>query len=291
MKLFDLHCDTVIPVRERQETLADNTCHVSLTKALSVFEDYTQVMAFFSQHHLDGEENYRRFHEILAYVSPMMRDVPGFHPILAVEGGKLLCSDLSRLDVLHACGVRILTLVWKDVCCVGGAYNTDEGLTAFGRQVVERCFDLGIVPDLSHASDALASDTLDIAEKRGCAVIASHSCSRALCPVPRNLSDEMARRIAAVGGIVGVNLVLEHLGGRQIEDVCRHVYHFADVIGEDRVCLGADLDGTDELPEGIAHVGDLPKLYRALCDNSHSEAFAEKVFYSNAQSFAAAHFF
>ncbi len=290
MKLFDLHCDTVTELRKRGETLLRNTCHVRQEEALRAFDDYTQVFAFWSEDDLEGEDNYRLFYETLRYVQPMLVETARFHPILAVEGGKLLCHDLSRLDALYACGVRILTLVWKDVCCVGGAYNTDIGLTSFGRQVVERCYDLGIVPDLSHASDTMVYEVLAIAERRGGTVMASHSCARALCPHARNLTDDMAKRIADLGGLIGVNLVTEHLGGESVEDVCRHLWHMAKVAGEEHVCLGCDLDGTASLPRGISHVGDLTKIAAFLRKNLHPDGFAEKVFYSNAQTFAKAHF-
>ena len=290
MKLFDLHCDTVTELRKRGETLLRNTCQVKLDEALRAFDDYTQVMAFWSEDDLGGEENYRLFHETLRYVTPMLVETERFHPVIAVEGGKLLCSDLSRLDILRACGVRILTLVWQNVCCVGGAYKTDVGLTPFGRQVVERCYDLGIVPDLSHASDTMAYEVFEIAERRGGTVIASHSCSRAICPHPRNLTDDMAKRIAALGGVIGVNAVPDHLGGNGIDDICRHLLHLAEVAGDDRICLGCDLDGTSELPRGIAHVGDLPQIADCLRKNPHPDGFVEKVFYSNAQTFAKAHF-
>ncbi len=290
MKLFDLHCDTVTELRKRGETLQDNTCQMKLKEALRAFEDYTQVMAFWSEDHVDGEENYRLFFETLQYVSPMLTDSERFHAVLAVEGGKLLCGDLSRLDALYACGVKILTLVWKDVCCMGGAYNTNTGLTLFGRQVVARCYDLGIVPDLSHASDEMAYEVFAIAKERGGTVMASHSCSRALCPHPRNLTDDMARQIASLGGIIGVNLVPDHLGNSECETVCRHLSHLANVAGEDHVGFGCDWDGTSELPRGIHHVEDLAKLAVCLRKNSHSESFIEKVFYSNAQTFAKAHF-
>jgi len=290
MKLFDLHCDTATELYKRGEALLDNTRNISLKRALEAFEDYTQIMAFWSQQDLDDEENYRLFHEALRYVKPMLEETDRFHPILAVEGGKLLCGDLSRLDVLRECGVRVLTLVWADVCCVGGGHNTDVGLTDFGRRVVERCYDLGIVPDLSHASDKMFYETAEIAAKRGGSIIVSHSCSRALHQHTRNLTDDLARVTAELGGIIGVNVVPDHLGGNTIEDVCRHIEHFASVAGEDHVCLGGDLDGTDALPVGIAHVDDFTKIADCLRKNSHSEAFIEKVFYSNAQTFALKHF-
>ena len=72
--------------------------------------------------------------------------------------------------------------------------------------------------------------------------------------------------------------------------MCSNLLHLAEVAGDDRICLGCDLDGTSELPRGIAHVGDLPKIADCLRKNPHPDGFVEKVFYSNAQTFAKAHF-
>jgi membrane dipeptidase len=207
-----------------------------------------------------------------------------------VKNVKIEPSPRWMRERLRACGVRILTLVWGGLCCMGGAHDTDEGLTDFGRQVVERCFDLGIVPDLSHASDKMFYETATMAKERGKAIIVSHSCSRAVCDHSRNLTDEMAKITADLGGIIGVNLVIPHLGDDTVGQVCRHITHFASVAGEDHVCLGCDLDGTAHLPQGIKNVGDLTKIADGLRKNSHSEAFIEKVFYTNAQTFAVKHF-
>lgn len=285
MKLFDLHCDTLTEIRKKRETLEENSCQVSLSLARSVFEEYIQVMAIYSDNSLDGEENYRLFWETLDYAGPMLRG-EGFTPILAVEGSRLLCGKLDRLEKLRDAGVKILTLVWGGECCVGGAHDTSVGLTPFGREVVEGCFDLGIVPDLSHASDRLFEEVVSLAEERKAPVIASHSCSRALFPHSRNLTDEMAKKIARLGGVIGVNLFPHHLGGGTLETVCRHILHFASLVGENGVCLGGDLDGVSALPDGIRTVADLPHLHGELSHYSHSADFADRVFYSNARTFA-----
>ena len=289
MKLFDCHCDTLTELRRRGETLEKNTCQVSFPLAFGAFEEYSQVLAVWSEDDVDGEENYRRFHLTLDYAEPMLTRA-NFHPVLAVEGGKLLCGQIGRLTHLYNRGVRILTLVWKGVCCVGGAYDTDAGLTDFGRETVETCLALGIVPDLSHASDRMFEETAAIAESRRGTILVSHSCARALCPHPRNLTDGMAKRTASLGGVIGVNLVPDHLGGRCLGDVVRHIFHLAEKAGDDHIALGCDFDGTDALPEELPNIGALPRLWDALCKKVHSERFTEKIFYSNAQNFAKAHF-
>ncbi len=288
MKLFDLHCDTLSELYRRKESPEENTCHVSFRRAFSRFEEYGQVTAVWSRHSLDGEENFRQFDEIVGYAAPMLvRE--NFTPILAVEGGKLLCGELRRLDYLRDRGVRILTPVWQGDCCIGGAFDTDHGLTPFGEETIRRCFALGIVPDLSHASDRLFWETAALAKACGGTIMASHSCSRAIFDHPRNLTDDMAKRIAGCGGVIGVSLVTEHLGATTLNKVCEHILHLADTVGEDAVCLGCDFDGTDSLPDGIGGIEDLPKLYAALSESRYSPAFADKVFYTNARNFAMSH--
>ena len=290
VKLFDLHCDTLTEIYRRGEKMSENSCHISFDKAFTSLDEYCQVLAVWSDNKLNGEENFSQFKKILDYSSPLLKHEK-FKFFLAVEGGELLCGDLSRLRFLRDSGVRILTLVWKGDCCIGGAYDTHNGLTPFGKEVLRQCFELGIVPDVSHSSDELFYDTAEFAAKHGGTIIASHSCSREVFSHPRNISDDMARIIAELGGVVGVNLVVEHLGGTSISDVTKHIDHFINVIGEDKVCLGCDFDGTDILPCGINNVGDLVNLYESLCQNKYQVGFADKVFYSNAQNFFKNHLF
>ncbi len=284
MRLFDLHCDTLTEMFKNKEKMTANTCHISFEKAFSVFEKYKQVLAIWSDNNLDAEENYNNFFRVLEYSKPMLEH-ENFEYIISVEGGRLLCGDLSRLDTLYNNGVRILNPVWEGECCVGGAYDTDMGLTAFGRQVIEKCFDIGILPDMSHASDRLFYETADIAAKKNGTIFASHSCSRNIFNHPRNITDDMAKTIAELDGVIGVSLVTYHLGDDKTDKICEHIKYFSSLIGEDKVCLGCDFDGTDMLPRNVTKINDLTKIYELLCENEYSTLFADKVFYSNAQTF------
>ena len=288
MKLFDLHCDTLGEIFRENQRLDKNDRHISLERAMSVFDTYVQVMAVWSEHHIDPDENYVRALAAIDYLDGSYEKTEGFTPILAVEGGKLLNYELSRLDTLYKSGVRIFTLVWKDECCIGGAYNNKAGLTDFGREALERCFELGIVPDLSHSNGVICSEVLSEAKAKGKPVIASHSCSREVFDHERNLSDTDARRIAECGGIVGVNFVGDHLGGRDVETVLAHIDRFKNKCGRSSVCLGGDFDGTsdDSLPHKIKNVSELPNLYDAIAKKYHSEDFADEIFYENARNFA-----
>lgn len=285
MRLFDLHCDTLYEMYKKQEGFTSNTCHISLDK-IRAFDEYTQVTAIFSEHSLPEEETYRQYKSILEYSKKVLpKDGMGFRHILSVEGGEPICGELDRIDEMRLDGVRILTPVWKDVNRIGGAFNTDVGITPFGREVIKRCFDNGIVIDVSHASDELFFDIIELAEKYERPVIASHSCSRDVFFHKRNLTDDMARAIKATGGVIGVNLVDAHLGEASIERLALHIEHFVNIAGEDAICMGCDLDGTDILPQGIEDISSLPLIYDFLCNNIYDAGISDKIFYANAQNF------
>lgn len=288
MKLFDLHCDTLSEAYGKNESMWHNTCHVDIERALSSFDSYTQVFAVWSAYDLSDDECYDRCIDILDYADSEFQNHKNITPIYAVEGAKLLKNDIGRLEILKNRNVKMLTLVWKGICCMGGAYDNDVGLTDFGKDTVEYCLNHGMTVDLSHSNDQICKQTLDIAKKYARPVIASHSCSRSVFDHPRNVNDSIAKRIAECGGVIGVNFVSDHLGGRKIDNVLAHIEHLADICGRESVCLGGDLDGMsdDMLPQSIRDVSDINVLFDAISKKYHSETFAEAIFYSNAQNFA-----
>jgi membrane dipeptidase len=157
---------------------------------------------------------------------------------LAVEDARLLDGDLSRLDILHSRGIRYLTLTWGGKSCIGGAHDTDLGLTEFGRTVVEKCFELSIFADISHGSEALADEVISLAYQCNKPIIASHSNSFSAYPHTRNLRDRHFEDIKALGGIVGISLCRSHLGDNVNESitplhVIRHIDRYMELGGED----------------------------------------------------------
>jgi membrane dipeptidase len=125
--------------------------------------------------------------------------------ILAIEGGHAIEEDLALLRVFHELGVRYLTLTWNNPISwawPARAKGADAGLSPFGREVVREMNRLGMLVDLSHASEKTFYDALETASVP---VLCSHSCARAICDHPRNLRDEQLRALARNGGVVGVN--------------------------------------------------------------------------------------
>ena len=115
--------------------------------------------------------------------------------------------------------------------------------------------------DVSHLSDEGFWDVMDITSGPVCA---SHSNSRRVYPVSRNLTDEMFRAICQTGGVAGLNLYTGFLGEEPVtlEAACRHVLHWLELDGGKHIALGGDLDGCERLPEGLGGVDDYPALAR-----------------------------
>ena len=305
MKICDLHCDTSLELYRHGYSLADAPCAVSLEKAAG-YDRYVQLMAVFTDTRLDDEAGWQQFFavrenllkECETHAVPLCRtgaelaDTLRFTEqknafLLTVEDARILNGRIERLEELYRAGVSVITPLWGGLTCIGGSHNTDSGLSDFGKAVVEGCFDLGIAVDLSHASTRSADDIFDIAEKKNGKVLATHSNAWALCRHTRNLSDDRLRRLAALNGVIGVNLYVRFLTEQDdctMDDVLRHIEYLAEVMGEDRVAFGADWDGAD-VPEDLPDISAMTRLIPALTDKGYSPAFLDKLFYENAAAF------
>ena len=138
--------------------------------------------------------------------------------LLGMENGAPLQNDLSLLRMFHRMGVRYLTLTHSRSNQICDSCNSPEpvwhGLSPFGREVVAECNRLGIMVDISHTSDETVWDVLNCSKTP---IIASHSCCRALCNHPRNLTDDMIKAIAEKGGVVQVNFYPSFLSEKYTE--------------------------------------------------------------------------
>ena len=308
MRLCDLHCDTLTEIDKHGGDLAENGLQISLRRT-AIFESYVQVLAVWCDKELSDEASFERFCRIAdgfrAWAAgrddaPLCETGDAIRSavengkraaVLAVEDARLLAGRIERLDVLREKGVRLLTLQWAGETATGGAWNTHTGLTDFGRAVVGRCFDLGIVPDLSHASREVTDEVLLMAEARGLPVVCTHSDSYTLTPHGRNVTDETYRRIAALGGVVGVCLCPGHLSDKSSassDDAAAHILRGL-AIAPDAVALGCDFDGIgDDTPTDLPNVSALPLLYGKVRDAA-GDALADKAFFGNAYRFLTTH--
>lgn len=134
-----------------------------------------------------------------------------FATMLGVEGGHMIEDELSNLDNLYIRGARYMTLTWNNSTswATSAADETTKvetllhkGLTEFGKSVVNRMNELGMIVDVSHIGEQTFWDVMKITKKP---VIASHSDVWSLCPNRRNLKDEQIKAIAKNGGVIHLN--------------------------------------------------------------------------------------
>ncbi len=306
LSLSDLHCDTLYEIFAKQKSVNDPSLAVSLDPlAVHPYQKHTQVTAIWSDSSLSDEDSFLQcvsileqlqehrifdcFYRGVGNASFFLEQSKAF--LLGVEDARLLSGEISRLTFLHQKGVRILTLLWKGVSCIGGAYDTDRGLTAFGKEVVTCSTELGIVCDISHASIRSAYDTIEMAN--GAPVIASHSDSFSVYPHPRNITDSLFSDIKQTGGLVGINLYDVHLGmhalrGTATDMILRHIDHFLSIGGEDVICFGCDFDGA-QTPLEYQHPEDLYSLSNEMVRRGYSERVIQKIFWKNADRFIMKH--
>jgi membrane dipeptidase len=182
--------------------------------------------------------------------------------LLAIEGAHALDGDPANVDRLAAAGYRMVGLAhFFDNAFGGSAHGIEKGgLTAAGRDIVERLEERSILVDLAHASAAVIDDVLAIAKRP---VIASHTGVRATADNARNLGDDQLRAIAATGGMVGIGFWPTASGGEDALSIARAIAHSAAVIGPDHVGLGSDFDGAVPVPFDVSGLGLLTEALLA----------------------------
>jgi membrane dipeptidase len=202
--------------------------------------------------------------------------------VIGFEGAEALEGDLGLLRAFYRLGLRVITVTWsRRNQAADGTYEarTGGGLTNFGLELVAECNRLGIVLDISHLAPAGARDLLNSSSDP---IIASHSNAYALCPHPRNLSDEQLRALANKGGVVGVTFVPAFIvpepGQASLDMLLDHIDHIVQVAGIDHVALGSDFDGFGpNVPLGLEDVTCMPAITAGLGARGYSEAEIQRV--------------
>ncbi|MGK6350658.1 dipeptidase [Parapedobacter sp. DT-150] len=248
--------------------------------------------------------------------------------VIGVEGGHMIEGRMEYLDSLYARGARYLTLTWNN--SVDWATSaTDEtrnpstlkhnkGLNDFGRQVVRRMNELGMMVDLSHVGRQTFFDVMETTTKP---VIVSHSNAYALMAHPRNLQDDQIRAVAENGGVICLNFYSGFLDPMHYTKINRlyekyvsakdsvkrssdgkysrlpaaakeelrppvsllfdHIDYMVKLAGIDHVGIGSDFDGITSTPKGLNDCRDFPKITEGLLQRGYSEADIRKILGQN----------
>ncbi len=313
MDYFDLHCDTIYELskyalrsKKGDGTLCQNSGQLDLERA-GRFGHYAQFFALFCgakpirtarqahsilTHLIDTARNaFASNADILAQCRTaddlyMARQQHKSAAFLSIEGAELLQTEEDVRLALDA-GVRIVTLTWNHRSRYGCGAATDNtaGLTAEGVRLARTLSENGVILDVSHLSERGFWDLMEHTEGP---ILATHSNSRAICPHLRNLTDEQFSAICARGGRVGINFYVPFLTQAEhadCDDIVRHIDHFCSLGGEKNLCIGADWDGCNRLPDGMEDVTGMERLTEALTRHGYTEEQISDLMYDNANRF------
>lgn len=305
--LFDLHCDTPFEMLRQKQPFGENLLAVSLQKAQG-FHHYVQVMAFWCDKTLTDENGWIQFEAMYQNLlcDPVFETnrakIATSYPeetsdkatfLLAVEDLRILAGELSRVDLLAQKGIRIITPLWANDSCIGGAHNTENGLTEFGKAALDRALQFGILLDISHASIQSADDIFALCNAKKRPVLATHSNAYEVCPVSRNLRNDQIREIIRSDGLIGLNLYKHFIAINKedvtLDDLCCHIEHFLSLGAANHLALGTDFDGCEPL-SSIPDLSALYKLADQLLSLNYSESLVQKMFFANADAFAKKYF-
>ena len=241
--------------------------------------------------------------------------------LIGIEGGVAIDDSFAELRAFYRLGARYMTLTHNKSLAWADAATGERlhgGLSPFGERVVAEMNRLGMLVDISHVSAETMADVLRVARAP---VIASHSSAFALCPVPRNVPDDILAGLKANGGVVMVNFYSAFLvpdsnkkaaeakaairkahpdrdeARRAIADwyrnepgairgtiatVVDHIDHIVKVAGVDHVGIGSDFDGINSWPVGLEDVSDYPRITEELLRRGYSEPDVHKILGGNA---------
>ncbi len=197
--------------------------------------------------------------------------------LLATEGLHPLEGRLENIDRLYDAGFRMAGLTHFFDNEVGGSAHGLEkgGLTPFGRAVVRRLEEKKILVDLAHASPRVVDEVLTMATRP---LVVSHTGVQGTCPGPRNLSDAHLRRIAALGGVVGIGYFEGAVCGLSVPAIVRAIRHAVNVAGVRHVALGSDFDGATRVAFDAT---GMPLLTQGLLEAGFAEADIEAIMGGN----------
>lgn len=321
MKIADMHCDTISEIFDALQDgknfgLTENELHIDIKKMVK--GDYlVQNFAMFVsiKKHQDPLEHCLKLIDEFYQQLELNKDMIGLaltyddiiknqkegkmSALLTIEEGGVTKCNLAHLRNFYRLGVRMLTLTWNYENGIGYPNfeflegqvpdfkkpNTQQGLTEFGLEFISVMEHLGMVIDVSHLSDAGFYDVLNHTTKP---FVASHSNARGVCNHVRNLNDDMIRKLADRGGVMGMNFCPSFLDDTPNEKdavgtigkIVDNIKYITNIGGYECIGLGSDFDGIPthkELPDASY----MQLLAEALMKEGFKETEIEKIFYKN----------
>lgn len=223
--------------------------------------------------------------------------------MMGIENGYAIGLDISNVEAFRKRGVVYMTLCHNgdnDICDSARGKHEHHGVSTFGADVIHEMNRLGMMLDLSHASEESFYDALDISSAP---IVCTHSSSRALCDHPRNLTDSQMQALAKAGGVAQVTFYHGFLVKDSIDynpcnvqrsfaepassikeatilDAIEHLNHMVNVMGIEHVGIGTDFDGDGGI-RGCASASELINFTRHLLRERYSEEQIQMIWGGN----------
>lgn len=272
MNIFDGHCDVLFRMNKDRNLLFDKASglHINYDMLKVTGGKSIQCFALFVDDVIPQEAKYRNVldmidlfhqqiiepHDDIIFVQSK-KDIDQLEEnqigaMLTLEGCDAIEADIVKLRTLFRLGVRSVGLTWNhsNASADGALEPRGAGLSKFGFEVVNENNKHKVWTDVSHLCERSFWDVLETAKYP----IASHSNARALCDHPRNLTDEQAKALFQKNGVIGVTFVphfLTEKGQATMDDILRHIEHFCECGGEEKICFGSDFDGIEKTPVNL----------------------------------------
>jgi len=328
----DMHCDTALRMQRGFDfSRRDTTGHMDIPRLIEGGIDL-QVFACYISTETPVEQCRPRTDEIIdsleaqiarnaeriaicrtASEAERIVESGRIAAFVGIENGVAIASKLDNLEHFYDRGVRYVTLTHTSSSewCISSADTAPafDGLTDFGREVVRKMNEFGMIVDISHASVSAVEEVLKVTADP---IIASHSCVHSICPSDRNLTDEQISSewnrlsdslfkahktvIDSIRALYQEDHDKRHQAMRPIFEmmdreldkidvsvttIVDHIDHIVNLVGPDYVGLGSDFDGVFSLPRGVSDCSMVPNITKELVRRGYSDQDIEKVLGGN----------
>lgn len=304
--VFDAHVDTLLRVLDRKIDLGERneTIYVDIPRLREGGVNIQVFVAWVDPKKYPGDAGVQRALDLMGALEQQIakypqdlelarsvseaRDIVKRGKIacfLVLESGYIINNDLSNLQMFYEKGARYMTLTWMESHEWADSSTDAEkwhGLSPFGKEVVKEMNRLGMIVDVSHASDNVANQVFELSTKP---IIISHSTCRALSDDARNVSDDLLRKLRKNSGVMGINFFSKYLSKEPdsvtVETVLNHIDHVVEIAGIDYVGLGSDFDGARMYPKGLEDCSKYPAITEGLMQRGYKDKEIRKILGEN----------
>lgn len=296
LKIVDSHCDTLLKINSGETNFfLKGNSHVDLPKIISGGV-LIQFMAVYVHQYYKPGLSLRRSLELINTFLDIVKNPQLIHIknkedlkkllsnpqkvglLLSLEGAEPI-ESIAVLDIFFHLGMRCIGITWNQRNMLADGCNETGGLTLFGKEVIKKMTELGILCDVSHLSQTSFWDVMRVTKKP---IIASHSNCHALCHHPRNLTDNQIKELAQTGGVMSITFYPDFVGlNRNLDSIVKHIVHVCELVGIDHVGIGSDFDGAKFSVPFLEDSSKLVNLADKLKKSGFNKQEIEKIMGNN----------